>query len=727
MLKILALLFFLSLYSLLAKEQNLSKVSLQLHWKYQFEFAGFIAAKEKGYYRDVGLDVELKEYDFGQNIIKDVSSGKVNYGIYNSNILVEYIKDEPLKLISSYFKRSALVLITKPEIKYPKDLINKKIMAAGIEDFDLNFNYLFSLEKLQIKDLNFVPHTFDVQDFADNKVDAMTAFISDQPFKLDKLNVKYNIIDPSNFGVFNLQLELFTSNNEAQNNTARTEAFRNASLKGWEYALNNPAEIIEIILEKYNTQNLTKDFLENEALHTDRLILPKMYQIGSIDKMFLFRQIDILYNQSKFTFEKKEELIDNFIFYTQKELEDKRIDLNYTLLKKSIPFLIIILLIIFYRQWLLNKYNKNLKIEVEEKTEEYKKKNEELLISNQNFSDLLDTAIEAIAIFDEKNNLVKLNNSGEIMFNYYFKENLDVKKVYDFIPKSSIAQIKEKLKYDIIEPFEIDLLRSDKSVFPALISGKIIKKENRFFNIITVVDLTQIKLRDEFIQQQAKLAQMGELLSMIAHQWRQPLTAISAASESLKLKALLNDLNNETVQIAADDIYKYVNHLSCTINDFKNFYKTNKSIETTTLNDLVKKSLNIIEDSIYFHNIQIIKNLDSTSEIKTYINEVTQVILSLLQNAEDAHLDKEIKNAYIKIKTYENDTSLYLEIIDNAGGIDAGIIDKIFEPYFSTKLEKNGTGLGLYFAKRIIDNNCDGLLTVENNENETIFRITFYK
>ena len=124
------------------------------------------------------------------------------------------------------------------------------------------------------------------------------------------------------------------------------------------------------------------------------------------------------------------------------------------------------------------------------------------------------------------------------MFNYYFKENLDVKKVYDFIPKNSISQIREKFKCNIIEPFEIDLLRNDKSVFPALISGKIIKKENRFFNIITVVDLTQIKIRDEFIQQQAKLAQMGELLSMIAHQWRQPLTAISAASESLKLKAL---------------------------------------------------------------------------------------------------------------------------------------------------------------------------------------------
>ena len=727
MLKIIALLFLLSSSYLLAKNQELSKVSLQLHWKYQFEFAGFIAAKEKGFYKDAGLDVELKEYNFGQNIIKDVSSGKVNYGIYNSNILVEYIKKEPLKLLSSYFKRSALVLITKPEIKYPKDLLKKKIMAAGIDDFNLNFNYILSLEKLKINDLNLVPHTFDVQNFANDKVDAMTAFISDQPFKLDKLNVKYNIIDPSNFGVFNLQLELFTSNNESQNNINRTEAFRNASLKGWEYALNNSDEIIEIILEKYNTQNLTKDFLENEALHTERLILPKMYQIGSIDKMFLFRQIDILYNQSNFTFEKKKELIDNFIFYTQKELENKKTDLNYNLLKKSIPFIIILILIIFYRQWLLNKYNKNLKIEVENKTQEYKKKNEELLISNENFSTLLDTAIEAIAIFDEKNKLVKLNNSGEIMFNYYFKENLDVKKVYDFIPKNSISQIREKFKCDIIEPFEIDLLRNDKSVFPALISGKIIKKENRFFNIITVVDLTQIKIRDEFIQQQAKLAQMGELLSMIAHQWRQPLTAISAASESFKLKALLNNINKETVVTAADDIYKYVNHLSCTINDFKNFYKTNKSIETTTLNKLVKKSLNIIEDSIYFHNIQIIKNLNSTSEIKTYINEFTQVILSLLQNAEDAHSEKQIKNPYIKIKTYENDTFLYLEIIDNAGGISNDIIDKIFEPYFSTKLEKNGTGLGLYFAKRIIDNNCNGLLTVENIFNETIFRITFNK
>ena len=724
MIKLLALLFFI-IPSLLLAEKNLDKVSLQLHWKYQFEFAGFIAAKEKGFYEEAGLDVELKEYSFGQNIIKDITNKKSTYGIYNSNILVEYLKKEPIQLISSYFKRSALVLITKPEIKYPKDLVNKKIMAAGIEDFDLNFNYIFSLQNIKIDSLDLVPHSFNVDDFANGKVDAMTAFISDQPFKLDKLNVKYNIIDPSNFGIFNLQLELFTSKDEVNKNMQRTEAFKKASLQGWEYALNNPDEIINIILKKYNTQNLTKEFLENEALHTERLMLPKMYEIGSIDKMFLYRQIDVLFNKSSFSLDEKKELVDNFIFYNKKELDERKAKLNYELIKNSIPFIFIIILIIFYRQWLLNKYNNKLKLEVLNKTEEYKKQNEELINSNQNFSDLVNTAIEAIAIFDENDNLVKLNNSGKVMLNCSTLN--PTKTINDFISTSFVEELKEKLKESILEPLEIDLFRSDKSIFPALISAKTIKKDNKQFIIVTIVDLTQIKLRDEFIQQQAKLAQMGGLLSMIAHQWRQPLTAISAASENLKLKAILNEMNNETILNTTDDIDKYISHLNNTINDFRNFYKMNKSVEVTTLNELVEKSLNIIEDSITSNNIKIFKELNSSSKIETFISETTQVILSLLQNAEDILLEKEINNPTIKIKTYEDDKKLYLEIIDNGGGISTEILGKVFEPYFSTKHEKNGTGLGLYFAKRIIDNNCNGLLDVKNHSNGAIFTISFNK
>ena len=723
------LILFLFLFSSItfAQEKKLSKVSLQLHWKYQFEFAGFIAAREKGFYKDAGLDLELKEYELGQNIIKDVSLGKSNYGIYNSNILVEYIKKEPIQLISSYFKRSALVLITKPDIKYPKDLIGKKIMAAGKNDFDLNFNYIFSLQKIKIDDLHLIPHSFDVKDFAEDKVDAMTAFISDQPYKLDKLNIKYNIINPSEYGLFNLQLELFTSDKEASLNRDRTEAFKKASLRGWQYALNNPEEIIEIILKKYNTQNLSKEFLENEAIYTERLILPKMYEIGSIDEMFLFKQIDILYSEKTFNLEEKKQLINDFTFCSKDDLELRQSEKNHQLLKKIMPFLVIILIVFIIRQLLLKKYNKKLKKEVDDKTLEYKKKNQELINANQNFFDLLNTAIEAIAIFDENDKLVKLNNSGKVMFNYYFKKKSQNKMILDFIPEDFISEIKYKLNNKVFEPFETNLLRSDKTIFPALIAVKTILIENKNNTIITVVDLTQIKLQDQFLQQQAKLAQMGELLSMIAHQWRQPLTAISAASENLKLKNLLNKIDNNTIDIATNDINKYTNYLSNTINDFKNFYKTNKSIEKTSLNEMLEKSLNIIEDAIYFKNIKIIKNLNSISPINTYKSEVTQVILSLLQNAEDILIEKQIVNPFIKIKTFEDKKYLYLQVIDNGGGIPENILDKIFDPYFSTKHEKNGTGLGLYFAKSIIENNCNALLTAKSNGQEAVFTIIFNK
>ena len=727
MTKLLILFLFLFSSNTFAQEKKLSKVSLQLHWKYQFEFAGFIAAREKGFYKDAGLNVELKEYEFGQNIIKDVSLGKSNYGIYNSNILVEYIKKEPIQLISSYFKRSALVLITKPDIKYPKDLIGKKIMAAGKNDFDLNFNYIFSLQKIKIDDLHLIPHSFDVKDFAEDKVDAMTAFISDQPYKLDKLNIKYNIINPSEYGLFNLQLELFTSDKEASLHRDRTEAFKKASLRGWQYALNNPEEIIEIILKKYNTQNLSKEFLENEAIYTERLILPKMYEIGSIDEMFLFKQIDILYSEKTFNLEEKKQLINDFTFCSKDDLELRQSEKNHQLLKKIMPFLVIILIVFIIRQLLLKKYNKKLKKEVDDKTLEYKKKNQELINANQNFFDLLNTAIEAIAIFDENDKLVKLNNSGKVMFNYYFKKKSQNKMILDFIPEDFISEIKYKLNNKVFEPFETNLLRSDKTIFPALIAVKTILIENKNNTIITVVDLTQIKLQDQFLQQQAKLAQMGELLSMIAHQWRQPLTAISAASENLKLKNLLNKIDNNTIDIATNDINKYTNYLSNTINDFKNFYKTNKSIEKTSLNEMLEKSLNIIEDAIYFKNIKIIKNLNSISPINTYKSEVTQVILSLLQNAEDILIEKQIVNPFIKIKTFEDKKYLYLQVIDNGGGIPENILDKIFDPYFSTKHEKNGTGLGLYFAKSIIENNCNALLTAKSNRQEAIFTIIFNK
>lgn len=130
--------------------KKLEKVLLQLHWKYQFEFAGFIAAKEKGFYKDAGLDVTLKEYEFGMDIEEDVLSGKSEYAIYNSFSLLEYIRG--------------------------KDLVCKKIMATTKEDFKLNFQAYFDKYNVDINDVTLVPHTYRVDEFANGKVSAMTVF-----------------------------------------------------------------------------------------------------------------------------------------------------------------------------------------------------------------------------------------------------------------------------------------------------------------------------------------------------------------------------------------------------------------------------------------------------------------------------------------------------------------------------------------------------------------------
>ena len=225
--------------------------------------------------------------------------------------------------------------------------------------------------------------------------------------------------------------------------------------------------------------------------------------------------------------------------------------------------------------------------------------------------------------------------------------------------------------------------------------------------------------KDQQLIQQSRLAQMGEMISMIAHQWRQPLAAISSASAAIKLKSMLNKLDKDKAMELATNISNYSQHLSETIDDFRDFFKVNKDKNDVTYNELIESVLGIIEVSMENKNIILIKNLESKEIFHSYPNELKQVILNLMKNAEDILLEKKIQNPIITIHTQDNK----LSICDNAGGVPEDIMEKIFDPYFSTKLEKNGSGLGLYMSKTIIQEHCDGDITVKNNEDGAIFTI----
>ena len=246
-------------------------------------------AKEKGFYKDMGLDVELREYTIGQDIEDDVLSGKVNYGIYNSKILLDYMRGKPLKLLASFFKRSALVLVAQPSIKNLRDLKGKRVMAGTKKDFILNFQPYFAKHGMRIDDVTLVPHTYRVKEFVEGKVDAMTAFTSNEIPKLKAIGKKYTLLDPSDDNLFVMQLELFTSQNEFNTHPKRTKDFVKASIKGWEYVFAHPRETIDTIYEKYN-RGFTKADLQKQSEAIEHLVLPYTYEIGSVDRSFLKKQ-----------------------------------------------------------------------------------------------------------------------------------------------------------------------------------------------------------------------------------------------------------------------------------------------------------------------------------------------------------------------------------------------------------------------------------------------------
>jgi two-component system, NarL family, sensor histidine kinase EvgS len=254
---------------------------LRLEWKHQFEFAGFYAALEKGYYKEFGIDLEIKEFEEGINISEEVLSGKATFGISSSALILERLNKKPVVLIGSYFKQNALSLVTKPEIKTPYDLKNKKIMAVDWEMQHTSLGVMLKDYGISENDYTFVNHDFKVDKFISGEVDAMSIFITSQPYELDKLGVKYNILNPANFGIYSYDVELFTSEMVINKDLEKVKNFVSATNKGWAYAFNNKEEIVDLIYDKY-TKRKSKEALLFEANKTEEIFKTNVFKIGAI-------------------------------------------------------------------------------------------------------------------------------------------------------------------------------------------------------------------------------------------------------------------------------------------------------------------------------------------------------------------------------------------------------------------------------------------------------------
>ncbi|UCN01236.1 hypothetical protein LCX93_04795 [Sulfurimonas sp. SWIR-19] len=351
--------------------------------------------------------------------------------------------------------------------------------------------------------------------------------------------------------------------------------------------------------------------------------------------------------------------------------------------------------------------------------------NSEISMLNSNILEILEINEENLHDYIDKN---------------YKKLFFEVPKIIDIYVEKMIQ--KNQLSVDIEQfPFKSKILNIkmramlDGTIFiieditQRVQQEKKLRELNKTLEERIQQEVAKNRKQDQQLQQQSRLAQMGEMISMIAHQWRQPLGAIASTSVNLSMKIELEsyNLNNLQEQEACQNYFlqqlnvieNLVQNLTNTIDDFRNFYKPNKQSILCTFEEVIDKSLNIIFASLKNNNIQVNFNYVRLEKIKMYDSEIMQVILNILKNAQDNFREKNISNPCIDITVKDK----ILSIGDNGGGISENIIQNIFDPYFSTKSEKNGTGLGLYMSKIIVEEHQNGKLTVKNSDDGVCFTL----
>ena len=264
--------------SLMAAEQ----LRLQLKWTHAFQFAGYYAAKELGYYREAGLDVEIMQAQPGLDVVEQVVSGKAEYGIGTSSLILARKAGKPVMAVAVIFQHSPLILIARrdTELQTVHDLRGKRIM---LEPQSQELLAYLKRENLRLDQFKQIEHSFQLQDLIDGKVDIISAYLTNEPFRLGQAGMAYNIYTPRSVGIDFYGDNLFTSEKEVKQHPERVKAFRAASLRGWEYAISHQEEVIDLILQRYispDAKQHNKEFFHYEAAQTSYLLSRDLIAIG---------------------------------------------------------------------------------------------------------------------------------------------------------------------------------------------------------------------------------------------------------------------------------------------------------------------------------------------------------------------------------------------------------------------------------------------------------------
>lgn len=442
--------------------------------------------------------------------------------------------------------------------------------------------------------------------------------------------------------------------------------------------------------------NISDEFLDQYQ----NIITQKVFQTDS----FVSRKIDV-------------PVADGLIILLQLKKEYLQNEIK----KQNLQYLIVFFTVLIFSLisiYFISKIVQNVVRDLDKSKELNKKLNE----VNTQLKTILDTTIDGITLVDLDMKFIFFNKSYKKMTGYE-KDELMTKSYLELTKESdrekARVKFQEVLEKGHVNNFEKTCINKNGEEFISLMSIVLMPDKQRMLVVakdITIIKEQEKKLKtqEEILLQQSKMAAMGEMLENIAHQWRQPLSIITTSASGLKIQKEYNNLNDEMLYKSLDDIVEYAEHLSHTIDDFRDFFKKDKEKKVLKISSIIDKCLFLVSSKFKNRRIEVIINVKD-EEVYSIKNDLVQVMINILNNSRD-ELEKMGENIprMIAIDVSSNAECVIIDITDNAGGILDENINKIFEQYYTTKEDSGGTGIGLYMSKNIIENHLNGNLTVKN-------------
>ncbi len=741
------LLFFLPLLTLapdLNAAGNTQQVVLQLAWKHQFQFAGYYAALEKGYYRDAGLAVTLVQGGEGHFAREELLAGRAQYGVAGAELILHRAAGDPFVVLAPIFQHSPSILLTRADSPASsfQDLVGKRVMLLpGTKDADILA--AFQNEGIDQSEFIRLDQSYDLNDLIAGRTDAVSAYSTNEPWLLERAGIKPGILSPRTYGVDFYSDCLFTTGREIAEHPHRVARFIGASLQGWEYAMANQEEIIDLIVNRYGVKK-SKDHLRHEAMAMERLMLPDLVEVGHMNPG---RWRHIANTYATLGMLDPDFSLQGFLYTPNPTKNHSRLRwVFFLLLMVSLATTLIAIALSFFNKKLMNE------------SLERKRAVMALQESETKFREFMTHFPGYAFIKDGKGRYVYVN------------------KTVDFGASSSPEKRLGKTDDEVFSPGVARLLRAnDAKVLATLESIEVherVTDETGQYRTTLVVkfpilregsdpliggialDVTEGQKMQKLLVQSEKMLSVGGLAAGMAHELNNPLGGIvqgvqviqnrftqdlpanrrAAEALGLSMEAIKAYMEKREILKLLASIRAAGARAAQIIENMLSFsQKPGGHFATHNLNHLLDNTVELaasdynLKKRYDFKNIEIIRQYDPTMPgVPCEGSTIQQVFLNILRNGAEAmaetgeertkqqESDPGIpKNRFI-LRTRQAAGMACVEIADNGPGMDEQTRQRIFDPFFTTKPIGKGTGLGLSVSYFIVRENHGGEIEVQS-------------